>query len=131
MGGDGNGGGGEVEIVWGGYTENAKSSQRVECRPGSSDSGGGVFLPWLWLSAWWGLYTVCLKQSPVVTKALTAGVLALGGDIAAQCFEFQQTGGTGSFAKVGKVRVARCESITSLNQRRLFTHQFYIRLFVR
>eukprot|EP00752_Nemacystus_decipiens_P015996 g14301.t1 len=46
--------------------------------------------PWVWFSAVWGLYAVLLRQSPLLTKALTSGVLALGGDMAAQFFEFRQ-----------------------------------------
>lgn len=58
------------------------------------------FGPWVWLSALWGLYALWLKRSPLVTKAITSGVLALGGDMATQCFEFHQKGGTGPFLKV-------------------------------
>lgn len=56
--------------------------------------------PWLWLSALWGLYAVWLRQFPLVTKALTAGVLAFGGDAMAQFFEFQQNGRRGPLLKV-------------------------------
>lgn len=66
---------------------------------GSVPPKSSKFGPWVWLSALWGLYAVWLKQSPMLTKALTAGVLALGGDIAAQCFEFQQDGRPGAFLK--------------------------------
>lgn len=59
-----------------------------------------AFGPWVWLSALWGLYAVWLKRSPMLTKALTSGVLALGGDTAAQCFEFQQKRGGGPFSPV-------------------------------
>lgn len=46
--------------------------------------------PWVWLSALWGVYVVWLRTAPMVTKAVTSGVLAVTGDIAAQCFEYQQ-----------------------------------------
>lgn len=58
------------------------------------------FGPWVWLSALWGLYAGWLKRSPLLTKAITSGVLALGGDTAAQCFEYHEQGGTGPFFKV-------------------------------
>eukprot|EP00904_Undaria_pinnatifida_P006171 jgi/Undpi1/2684/HiC_scaffold_13.g06062.m1 len=57
------------------------------------------FGPWVWLSALWGLYAGWLKRSPLLTKAITSGVLALGGDTAAQCFEYHEQGGTGPFFK--------------------------------
>lgn len=61
------------------------------------------FEPWMWLSAMWGLYVAWLRRSPLLAKALTSGVLGLGGDMAAQFFEFQQQGGgerKGPFVKV-------------------------------
>lgn len=63
------------------------------------------FAPWLWFSAIWGLYVVWLKQSPLVTKAVTAGVLALGGDTAAQFFEFRQQAGGGRKCSFFEVKV--------------------------
>lgn len=64
------------------------------------------FAPWMWLSAMWGLYAVWLRQSPLVTKALTSGALALGGDMAAQFFEFRQQAVDGKKTPFLKVRVA-------------------------
>ena len=71
------------------------------------------FAPWVWLSAVWGLYAVLLRQSPLVTKALTSGVLALGGDMAAQFFEFRQQVAGGRKGPFLKVRAAPKLSIRS------------------
>lgn len=72
------------------------------------------FVPWMWLSMMWGLYAVWLRQSPLATKALTSGVLALGGDMAAQFFEFRQqaaSGRKGLFLKVRAVAVAHAVEV--------------------
>ncbi|CAM9757238.1 unnamed protein product, partial [Sphacelaria rigidula] len=49
--------------------------------------------------ALWGVYAALLSKSPLVTKAITAGVLAFGGDLMAQGFEFQRSGRNGRFDK--------------------------------
>ncbi|CAM9707711.1 unnamed protein product [Choristocarpus tenellus] len=41
----------------------------------------------VWLPGLWGQYSGLLKSSPLLTKALTAGVIALLGDLVAQWFE--------------------------------------------
>lgn len=56
--------------------------------------------PWLWIPALWGVYAALLSKSPLVTKAITAGVLAFGGDLMAQGFEFQRSGRNGRFVTV-------------------------------
>ena len=66
----------------------------------TTDSSGpspkrSSFGPWSWLSALWEMYTVSLRQSPMLTKAVTSGVLALSGEIVAQYVEFQQKGRSG------------------------------------
>lgn len=77
-----------------------RRSSGLACVAGIMPSQGAAFAPFVWLSAMWGLYATSLRQSPMATKALTAGVLAVGGDIAAQCFEFKQSGRQGAFVKV-------------------------------
>ena len=59
-----------------------------------------AFGPWVWMSALWGFYAVWLRRSPMLTKALTSGALALGGDTAAQFFEFQEKRRGGAFIQV-------------------------------
>lgn len=59
-----------------------------------------AFGPWVWMSALWGFYAVWLRRAPMLTKALTSGALALGGDTAAQCFEFQEKKRGGPFLQV-------------------------------
>ncbi|CAM9669534.1 unnamed protein product [Discosporangium mesarthrocarpum] len=44
----------------------------------------------IWFSGVWGLYAVLLTESPIVTKALTAGAIAVCGDLVAQAIEQRQ-----------------------------------------
>eukprot|EP00903_Cladosiphon_okamuranus_P008990 g8600.t1 len=90
-------------------SDEAEAADAYVCCSGSSSDGPSSaselrlpapkkspqFAPWMWMSAMWGLYAVWLRQSPLVTKALTSGVLALGGDMAAQFFEFRQQAARG------------------------------------
>lgn len=64
-----------------------------------SDNNGGSS-SWSWLAGLWNLYVMWLKQSPLFIKAVTSGVLAMSGDMAAQCFEFQQNRRSGPFRRV-------------------------------
>ena len=71
--------------------------------PSLQAQNGAQLAPLVWLSAMWGLYAVWLRRSPLLTKALTSGALALSGDMAAQFFEFRQQEGSerkGLFLKV-------------------------------
>ncbi|CAN0033251.1 unnamed protein product [Ectocarpus sp. 12 AP-2014] len=63
---------------------------------GGASKKSALFGPWVWLSAMWGMYAAWLRRSPLVAKAVTSGVLALSGDMAAQFFEFQQKAESGS-----------------------------------
>lgn len=75
---------------------NVLHSEEATCPSDNNDRSS----LWLWLSALWDLYVVWLKQSPLLIKAITSGVLAMSGDMAAQCFEFQQEKRSGPFRRV-------------------------------
>lgn len=89
MGDDGGGGEGKGEIGWG-PTRN--SNVPSECPQ--------TFSLCMQLAAIWSLYATWLKESPFVANAVTAGILSLGGDLAAQWVEFQQSGGRGLLTQV-------------------------------
>jgi hypothetical protein len=80
----GGGGGG-----WGG-----QGGQGSSGGSGKNGNGGGAVVLVAALSTFkslWGQYAELLESKPVVTKAITAGLIALVGDVLAQLFEHKLT----------------------------------------
>lgn len=80
-----NGNGGVSGIPWGSTRDIHSPPECVQPLQGSLGA-----LPWMWFSALWTFYMIWLEKYPLVTKAMTAGLLALGGDLVAQCFEYRR-----------------------------------------
>lgn len=92
---------GEGEIQLGGRELNESHGQvKTPLAESAPSLNGPRLAPWLWIPALWGLYAALLAKSPMLTKAITAGVLAFGGDLMAQAFEFQRSGSNGRFVTV-------------------------------
>lgn len=84
--GDNGGGNGRVSGI------PSSSTRDIHSPPGGVQplKGSLGLLPWMWVSALWTFYLIWLEKFPLMTKAMTAGFLALGGDLVAQCFEYRR-----------------------------------------
>lgn len=116
-GGGGGDGGGIIGGGGGGGGGGSGGSGDGSSGQGRSNGGAIVFVAALGtFKSLWGQYAELLENQPVVTKAITAGLIALVGDVCAQLFEHKLTcrrlGKEGDEAPPLKIDLLRCLAVT-------------------